>query len=120
MSLLLRMISASTYVSTMHPAAFTTPRVIPVAKTAKGYVIRWFVSPRVALRVQNFKVTVFQLGTSNLGVVQITDIPLDSVYSHRVRALYITSLTKGHQYHMEVSTSVGGVYGPPGAVDITF
>ena len=107
-------------VCVQHPAAFTTPQVIPVAKTAKGYVIRWFISPRVAPRVQNFKVTVFQLGISDLGDVQITNIPLDSVYSHRVRALYITSLTKGHQYHMEVSASVGGVYGLPGAMDITF
>ena len=102
-----------------YPAAFTTPRVIPVAKTAKGYVIRWFVSPEVAPLVQNFKVTVFQLGSNDLGDEQITDIPLDSVYSHRVRAVYITSLTKGHQYYMEVSASVRGVYGPPGTVDIT-
>ena len=74
----------------------------------------------MAARVQNFRVTVFQLGSNGLGDDQITDIPLDLVYSHRVRALYITSLTEGHQYHVEVSASVGGVYGPPGAVDITF
>ena len=92
----------------------------PVAKTPGGYVIRWFISPRVAARVQNFRVTVFQLGSNDLGDDQITDIPQDSVYSHRVRALYITSLTEGHQYHVEVFASVGGVYGPPGAVDITF
>ena len=77
-------------------------------------------SPTVATRVQNFRVTVFQLGSNDLGDDQITDIPQDSVYSRRARALYITSLTEGHQYHVEVFASVGGVYGPPGAVDITF
>ena len=105
---------------TISLAAFTTPRVIPVAKTARGYVIRWFVSLRVAPRVQHFKITVFQLGSNELGDDQITDIPLDSVINHRVRALHITRLTEGYQYHMEVSASVGGIYGPPGAADITF
>ena len=108
-----------TYVIT-YLTAFTTPRVIPVAKTARGYVIRWFVSPRVAPRVQHFKITVFQLGSNELGDDQITDIPLDTVINPRVRALHITRLTEGYQYHMEVSASVGGVYGPPGAADITF
>ena len=102
------------------PTAFTTPQVIPVARTARGYVIRWFISPRVDPRVQHFKVTVFQLGSNELGDDQITDIPLDSVINPRVRALHITKLTEGYQYHMEVSASVGGVYGPPGAADITF
>ena len=83
-------------------------------------MIRWFISPRVAPRVQNFRVTVFQLGSNDLGDDQITDIPQDSVYSRRARTLYITSLTEGHQYHVEVSASVEGVYGPPGAVGITF
>ena len=68
--------------------------------------------------MQNFRVTVFQLGSNDLGDDQITDIPQDSVYSRRARALYITSLTD--QYHVEVSASVGGVYDPPGAVDITY
>ena len=88
--------------------------MIPVARTAKGYVIRWYVSPGVA-PVQNFTVTVFQYGRD-----QISDIPQESAYGHRVRALYITSMTEGYQYHIEVSACVGGVYGPPGAVDLTF
>ena len=111
--------SACMLMSSCH-AAFTTPRVIPVAKTARGYVIRWSISPSVAHRVQHFKITVFQLGSNDLGDDQITDIPVDVVVNRRVRALHIASLVEGNQYHMEVSARVGGVYGPPGAVDITY